>query len=200
MPYVLQPLVGGELGQDVEFDHATHPPVIDRVQYVLDYPTSEDLMESFPAYIVSEALAERLVAAGLRGFTLAEAEVLPGDNYLALYGDVPHKTYRLAAGRAADARRGRRGWATTCSCGSRTGRWPCSRPPTCPGPTSSRLSSSATIPATVATVSTAATASSRRLPVGIRMRRGRSHQRRRVSGARSGTPPGVHASAATCAR
>ncbi|MDA0167586.1 hypothetical protein OJ998_00690 [Solirubrobacter taibaiensis] len=94
MPYVLQPLVGGELGQDVEFDHATHPPVIDRVQYVLDYPTSEDLMESFPAFIVSEALAERFVAAGLRGFTLAEAEVLPGDNYLALYGDVPHKTYR----------------------------------------------------------------------------------------------------------
>ena len=48
MPYVLQPLVGGELGQDVEYDHATHPPVIDRVQYVLDYPTSEDLMESLP--------------------------------------------------------------------------------------------------------------------------------------------------------
>ena len=94
MPYVLQPLVGGELGQDVEFDNSTHPPGIDRVQYVLDYPTSEDLMESFPAYIVSEALAERLVAAGLRGFTLAEAEVLPGENYLALYGDVPHKTYR----------------------------------------------------------------------------------------------------------
>src|SRR3954466_10036505 len=94
MPYVLQPLVGGELGQDVEFDTSTHPPGIDRVQFVLDYPTSEDLMESFPAYIVSEALAERLVAAGLRGVTLAEADVLPGENYVELYGDVPHKRYR----------------------------------------------------------------------------------------------------------
>ena len=92
MPYVLQPLVGGELGQDVEFDHSTHPPGIDRVQYVLDYPTSEDLMESFPAYIVSETLADQLVAAGLRGFTLAEAEVLPSEKYVAVYGDVPHKT------------------------------------------------------------------------------------------------------------
>ena len=40
MPYVLQPLVGGELGQDVEYDHATHPPVIDRgISTCSTYPT-----------------------------------------------------------------------------------------------------------------------------------------------------------------
>ena len=64
------------------------------MQYVLDYPTTEDLLESFPAYIVSEALAERMTAARLRGFALDDAEVRPGENYVALYGNVPHKRYR----------------------------------------------------------------------------------------------------------
>ncbi len=94
VPFVVQPLVGGELGLDVEYDRSTHPPGINRVQYVLDYPTTEDLLESFPAYIVSEALAERMTAARLPGFALDDAEVRPGDNYVALYGNVPHKRYR----------------------------------------------------------------------------------------------------------
>ena len=90
MPYVLEPLVGGELGPDVELDSSTHPPGINRAQFALDTPTTADLMESFPIYLVSEGLAAQLEAAGLRGFTLDEAEVLPSENYVEAFGDARH--------------------------------------------------------------------------------------------------------------
>ena len=81
MPFVLEPLVGGELGPDTVLDPATHPPGVNRAQFVLDTPTTADLMESFPIYLVSEALAGQLTAAGLRGFRLDDAEVLVSENY-----------------------------------------------------------------------------------------------------------------------
>ena len=52
---------------------------------------------------------------------------------------------------------------------------------------------------TLAMANRAATASSRALPVGMRPGRGSSHHRRPDRGAKSGTPDGVQASAATWA-
>ena len=94
MPYVLEPLVGGELGPDTALDRATHPPGVDRVQYVLDTPTTADLIESFPVYLVSEELADRLTSADVTGFRLEDAEVIPSVEYTEAFGDAPHKAYR----------------------------------------------------------------------------------------------------------
>lgn len=94
MPYILEPLAGGELGPDTVLDLSTHPPGMNRAQFVLDTPTTADLMESYPAYLVSEALAELLAAGGLQGFELDDAEVFPSENYIEAFGDAPHKTYR----------------------------------------------------------------------------------------------------------
>jgi hypothetical protein len=75
---VLEPLAGGELGPDTVLDRSTHPPGLNRAQFVLDTPTTADLMESYPAYLVSEPLAAQLDAAGLKGFHFDDAEVYPG--------------------------------------------------------------------------------------------------------------------------
>ena len=80
MPYVLEPLVGGELGPETLLDRSTHPPGVHRLQFLLDTPTTADLMESFPVYLVSEELAGQLTAAGLTGFVLEDAEVRRATN------------------------------------------------------------------------------------------------------------------------
>jgi len=105
VPFALEPLVAGELGEATELDTSTHPPVPSRVQYVLDQPTDEDIIESFPVYLVSDVLGAALEAAELSGFGLADAETVPSDNYRDLWGEVPHKTYRwlrVAGPRTAD--------------------------------------------------------------------------------------------------
>ena len=94
MPYRLEPHVAGELGEATELDPSAHPPIVTAVEYALDAPDSDDLIESFPVFLVSATLAEQLDTAGLTGFVLEDARVRPSAEYLASYGDVPHGEYR----------------------------------------------------------------------------------------------------------
>jgi len=94
MVYVIEPHVAGELGDGTCLDPSTHPPRVSSVEYVLDTPRAADLIESFPVYLVSHELARELVDAKLSGFSLDEARVVPSLEYLAAYGDTPHKQYR----------------------------------------------------------------------------------------------------------
>jgi hypothetical protein len=48
MPYCLEPHVAGELGEATELDPSAHLPIVTVVEYVLDAPDSDDLIESFP--------------------------------------------------------------------------------------------------------------------------------------------------------
>lgn len=94
MAYVLEPLVAGELGEGTDLDATKHPPVVRQVDYVLDLPTDEDLIQSFPVYLVSEELAAALATANLAGFQLDDAHVRPSDQYEVFGGGPPPKRYR----------------------------------------------------------------------------------------------------------
>ena len=94
MTYVLEPLVAGELGDGTQLDATTHPPLVRHVEFVLDLPTDEDLIESFPVFLVSESLGHALASANLTGFWFDDADVRPSTEYLAAYGAVSHKRYR----------------------------------------------------------------------------------------------------------
>ena len=99
--------MAGALGPRTLLDTAAYPPTAVAVEYVLDAPYGDDLIESFPVYLVSVGLAARLDASELTGFALARATAVAGDGYRAAYGDVPHKAYRwlqVIGGRHDDCR------------------------------------------------------------------------------------------------
>ena len=58
---------------------------------MLDPPDTDDLIESFPVFLVTEPLAARLSEHPELSFEPATAR--PGDNSLELFGDAPHKPY-----------------------------------------------------------------------------------------------------------
>ena len=91
MAFALEPHVAGELGEATVMDHSTHPPVVTEVEYVLDTPHADDLIESFPVFLVTVGLATALT--GIAGVSFGHAEVRPGDRYLEVYGEVPHPSY-----------------------------------------------------------------------------------------------------------
>jgi hypothetical protein len=93
MPYRLDPQVAGELGAGTVLDSSTHPPAVSHVDLTLDYPDADELIQSFPVFLVSESLGSRLQAADLTGFSLTGASVRPSENYLAVYGAAPHPHY-----------------------------------------------------------------------------------------------------------
>jgi hypothetical protein len=103
MPYILEPLVGGVLGDRTRLDlgpvHRTTPPTVLHLEYTLDHPTDDDLLEAFPAFLISRELAARATQAGLSGLRFEEAEISKSDGYIAAHGDKPHKDYvRLIPG------------------------------------------------------------------------------------------------------
>ncbi len=57
MAFVLEPHVAGELGSKTKLDPTTHPPTVEELHYVLDSSESDDIVESFPVFLVSARLA-----------------------------------------------------------------------------------------------------------------------------------------------
>jgi hypothetical protein len=90
----LGPHVAGQLGDGTVLDPTTYPPGVRRVEYVLDGPDTDDLIESFPIFLVTERLARRLMNVGFTGFALGDASVAASREDHATYGDAPQPRFR----------------------------------------------------------------------------------------------------------
>ena len=73
--YAIEPEVAGELGEGTVMDTSVHPPRVSAVEYVITDWLGDDIIESFPCYLVTPRLAADLEASSLTGFRLDAAQV-----------------------------------------------------------------------------------------------------------------------------
>jgi len=73
--YAIEPEVAGGLGEHAIFDRSIHPPLISRLHYKFDGWLGDQIVASFPVFMVTEPLAGKIQSAGLKGFELADAEI-----------------------------------------------------------------------------------------------------------------------------
>lgn len=73
--HVLSPEVAGGLGERSQLDTTVHPPRVYRLHYEVQGWSGDELLESFPCYLVSPALAAQLSSADLTGAQFADVEV-----------------------------------------------------------------------------------------------------------------------------
>jgi hypothetical protein len=66
-------------------DRSVHPPRVSHLHYVFDGWLSDEVLEGFPCWIVTESLARRIREAGLTGVDFGDVEVSAGDTFLELY-------------------------------------------------------------------------------------------------------------------
>lgn len=66
---------------------SSHPPRVERLHYELEGWLGDDLLESFPVYVVTRRMGEQLEGAGLSGFILREVEVSRSTVFEELYPD-----------------------------------------------------------------------------------------------------------------
>lgn len=85
--YILEPEVPGGLGPRTQMDRTVHPPHVHALHFVFDGWLGDQLVESFPCYLVTPDLAESLFAAGVTGFELAEVEIEVSDQFNEMYPD-----------------------------------------------------------------------------------------------------------------
>jgi hypothetical protein len=83
MPYfVLEPEVAGGWGEHTVADRSSHPPKVTHLHYEFQGWLGDELLESFPCFIVTQRLANRLRSSQLSGFSLSEAEVSASDKFM----------------------------------------------------------------------------------------------------------------------
>lgn len=89
MYFHIQPdVAGNSFGDNSIIDVTVHPPVVTRLHYVFDGWSGDDLVESFPCFLVTKWLAKELENEGLSGFSLDDVEVSKSETFLELYPDV----------------------------------------------------------------------------------------------------------------
>ncbi len=85
--FELEPEVSGEWGENTVVNTSIHPPVVHELHYVFTGWLGDDLIESFPCYIISERLARYLSHTQLTGFKLSTVEVTKSDEFQTSYQD-----------------------------------------------------------------------------------------------------------------
>lgn len=96
--FIVEPEVAGELGSDSVLDRSVHPPVVKALHYHFQGWLGDVLLETFPAFIIQDDIAENLIASGFTGFELKDLKVsysadfqlsesMPSFSWLFIMGD-----------------------------------------------------------------------------------------------------------------
>ncbi|MBY8259298.1 hypothetical protein KW530_21605 [Vibrio fluvialis] len=85
MYFYIEPEVSGGFGDNSVMDTTVHPPKVYKLHYQFDGWLGDELLESFPCFIISEALAQELEREHLSGFTLEDVEVTKSEQFEELY-------------------------------------------------------------------------------------------------------------------
>lgn len=85
MFYRLDPEVAGLLGPRTVMDRSTHPPVVHALHYVFDGWPADDLITSFPCFLVTHRMQELITSARATGCHFEGAETTISDQFEDLY-------------------------------------------------------------------------------------------------------------------
>lgn len=84
---LIEPEVAGGLGEKTDIDNTFFPPVVKYLHYEFEGWMGNDILESFPCYIVTEQLRKGIETEMLTGITFDTVLVSKSDTFLELYPD-----------------------------------------------------------------------------------------------------------------
>ncbi len=87
MFFFIEPEVAGGLGDGTIIDNSSHPPIVTKLEYRFEGWLGDDLLESFPCFIITEVLAQRISEHKFSGFSLRPVLITKSDDYLEQGGD-----------------------------------------------------------------------------------------------------------------
>ena len=82
-----EPEVSGGLGKLTEIDNSVHPPLIKKLHFVFDGWLENDILETFPCFLVSEGLKSEIEVNNLSGISFSDLTITFSDTFKQIYGD-----------------------------------------------------------------------------------------------------------------
>jgi hypothetical protein len=83
--YSIEAEVAGGLGPRTKLDRSAHPPIVTRLHYEFSGWLGDEIVDSFPAYVVTKSLATRIMEASLSGLAFADVEVTTSPEFCEMY-------------------------------------------------------------------------------------------------------------------
>ncbi|WP_288447477.1 hypothetical protein [uncultured Chryseobacterium sp.] len=84
---LIEPEVAGGLGERTQIDNSFFPPLIINLHYEFEGWLGNDILESFPYYIVTEKLRKGIEHEKLTGISFDNVTVSKSETFLELYPD-----------------------------------------------------------------------------------------------------------------
>jgi len=85
--YAIEPEVSGELGSDTSLDRNSHPPVVTKLHYEFQGWLGDELVESFPCYLVSKRLQDVIEKGKFSGAKFADVKITLSPEFRTLQPD-----------------------------------------------------------------------------------------------------------------
>lgn len=84
---IFEPEVPGGLGDETDLDGAVYPPLVKKLHFEFEGWLGDDILESFPCYLVTGPLRRCIEEDGLTGIYFEDALITKSDNFIELYTD-----------------------------------------------------------------------------------------------------------------
>ena len=85
--FYIEPEVAGGLGKNTELYCGVHPPIVSRLHYHFDGWLGDQLLETFPCFIVTEFMEQKLRETGFTGMRFDQVEITVSEQFQELYPD-----------------------------------------------------------------------------------------------------------------
>jgi hypothetical protein len=79
--YFIAPEVAGGWGEGTEADTSVHPPLVRKLHYHFDDWLGDDLLETFPCFIVTDKLRKDIIDSGLTGVEFDNVLISRSDEF-----------------------------------------------------------------------------------------------------------------------
>lgn len=78
----LEPEVAGEIGTDTILDNSVHPPIVTFLHFHFTGWLGDDILETFPCFIMSERLKNSIEEKKLKGISFDFVKVTKSDDFV----------------------------------------------------------------------------------------------------------------------
>lgn len=85
--FYVEPEIAGSLGENTVMDTEVHPPAISHLHYEFEGWLGDVVLESFPAFIVTQEAADTIRRNDATGGDFAEVEISTSEEFEELYPD-----------------------------------------------------------------------------------------------------------------
>lgn len=80
--------VAGALGDETKINKDTFPPIVTKLHYIFDGWCGNDIIESFPCYIVSDLLKNELIKNSITGIVFDKVKVSKSRNFHEIFTNI----------------------------------------------------------------------------------------------------------------